>query len=76
MYTFTYDGSTVELYADATSIGTDTASGGHTNENVSIGNIFALGSGGYDGKIDDIRVYNKGLTSSEVSDLYNTGSIL
>jgi len=30
---------------------------------------------GWDGRIDDVRVYNKALTSAEVSNLYNTGSI-
>jgi hypothetical protein len=29
----------------------------------------------WDGRIDDVRVYDKGLTSTEVSNLYNTGSI-
>jgi len=30
----------------------------------------------FDGSIDDVRYYDKELTSTEVSDLYNTGSIL
>jgi len=30
----------------------------------------------FDGQIDDVRVYSKALSASEVSDLYSTGSIL
>jgi len=30
----------------------------------------------FDGRIDDVRIYNKELSSGEVSNLYNTGSIL
>jgi hypothetical protein len=76
MLTLTYDGSNVEFYVDGTSFGTGTASGGHSNENVSIGNLFGFGSSYFNGQIDDVRVYDKGLSSSEVSNLYTTGSIL
>jgi len=78
MLTFTFDGSNIEMFIDGSSVDTNTASGGHTNENVSIGQIFGFTDtqNYFDGKIDDIRVYDKALSSTEVSDLYNNGSIL
>jgi hypothetical protein len=33
------------------------------------------GSNGYDGKVDDFRIYNKAISDTEASNLYNTGSI-
>ena len=35
----------------------------------------AKSSNYFDGEIDDFRIYNKGLSDTEVSDLYSTGSI-
>lgn len=44
------------------------------------GNNFVIGGTGpstnnWNGKIDDVRIYDKSLNSTEVSNLYNTGSI-
>ena len=71
--TFTFDGSTPKIYVDANleaqfstgSLSTNTAE-------IRIGG----GTNGYlDGRLDDPRVYDKVLDSTEVSNLYNTGSI-
>jgi len=71
----TYDGSTVALYQDGSS---DTSASGSANSgdpSVFIGARTASAEH-FDGTIDDPRIWNKALSSTEVSDLYNTGSIL
>lgn len=72
----TFNGSTVELYVNGSSEGSEAKSGDqeYTSEN---GTIGARSNQQYywNGIIDDPRVYSKGLSSSEVSNLYNTGSI-
>lgn len=70
----TYDGSTATFYIDdATEVGTGTDAYTLVNE-------ARVGSAGDDsrywaGDADDPRVYSKALTSTEVSNLYNTGYI-
>ncbi len=75
LMTVTYDGSTVRLYKDGSEL---------TNEDFPVSTTintfdstanFVLGywsSQGayYDGVLDDVRLYNRTLSSSEVSDLY------
>jgi hypothetical protein len=81
---FTYDGSenpsNSRLYVDGGSAQSpdDTvnqgASGIITNIDMDIG--AREGNPGFlTGKLDDIRIYDKELTSTEASDLYNNGSI-
>jgi hypothetical protein len=71
-----YDGSSVVIYVDGSADGS--ASSSQTLETPDSSRI-AQGSAGsvrhFDGRVDDVRVYNKGLSSSEVSDLYNNGAI-
>jgi hypothetical protein len=74
----TYDGSTVTLYVDGSADGNASSSG-----TIQQGGEFRVArrDGGeasrkqLDGIIDDPRIYDKGLSPTEVSDLYNTGSI-
>jgi len=73
----TYDGNTLKIYKDnivsnntATITGTigTTTSGlgiGWDNDQVGVTNSF-------DGKIDDVRIYNRALSTSEISDLYES----
>jgi len=75
--TATYNSSTdaVTFYVDgvqqaSTTLGYTINSSGDTQIGREIDN-----SDNYDGSLDDIRVYSKELTSTQVSDLYNTGSI-
>lgn len=68
------DNNSITLYEDGSEVGT-TSIGSRD-----LGGTFRVGErsdGGnhFDGPIDDVRVYNKALSSSEVSNLYNTGSI-
>ena len=65
----TYDGSTVKLYLDG-NVCTTTAS---TSGSLAYTTTISVGStsGGATHSIDDVRIYNRALTASEVSALYN-----
>jgi hypothetical protein len=66
----TYDGSNVDFYIDGSPAGTAP----YTDSFTSTGNyLVGSWSGGYDffnGYIDDLRVYNRVLSDTEVSDIY------
>ncbi|WP_226043503.1 LamG domain-containing protein [Natrinema sp. DC36] len=82
---FSYDNTWTHI------VGTKTASGdmefyvnGSSVATATIGNLTESGtssigrrggSGYLNGLVDDVRIYRKGLTDTEVSNLYNTGSI-
>jgi len=65
----------IELYFDGSSVASDSIT---THENSStteyIGSSPTFGNY-WNGLLDDIRVYDKGLSATEMSNLYNTGSI-
>jgi len=68
----TYDGNTVTFYQDTTKIGD--ASGktsGFSNRIRFMNNTLGGGIEGVNGNLDDVRVYNKELSASEVSDIFN-----
>ena len=67
--TLTYDGTTARLYANGVQI--TTALGAHvTNNNpLMIGAWDTVGEF-FDGIIDDVRIYNRALTSADISALY------
>lgn len=75
LLTFVWDGSTLEAYVDdANSQGTATGSESGTNNTILFGANGNLS--GYQAHTgDDPRLYDKALSASEVSNLYNTGSI-
>lgn len=64
-----YNGSNVEFFIDKFSQGTNTCTG-----NVSPLNPFRIGWGYntefFQGKIDDVRIYNRTLSDTEIEDLY------
>jgi len=73
-FCLTNDGSTVEAFVDGSSQGTDSWPGPVTtvpdlfigaNNDVEFGTVTNF----YDGLIDDFRIYNKRLTSSEVNQI-------
>jgi hypothetical protein len=69
------DTNQIRLYVDGSLAGSSpfgTYSNG--NYDIRIGEQ-ARGGGHFPGDIDDPRIYDKGLTDSEASNLYNTGSI-
>ncbi|MEP7166773.1 MAG: LamG-like jellyroll fold domain-containing protein [Candidatus Woesebacteria bacterium] len=75
LYTFTADlnSNTLTIYRNGVLGGTATIAGTYTNgtANLRFGER-ADGSNDYDGKIDDVRIYNRALSSGEVMRLYTT----
>jgi hypothetical protein len=68
----TYDGSTVTTYLNGSQANSGSASFSANLSEVGIGARFGdVTSVVTDGRIDDVRVYNRALTSSEVTDIYN-----
>ena len=82
-YTVTYDGSSfasgIKIYEDGISLALTVASDSLTgsilnNVNIEIGDRDSGASSlNYPGLIDDVRVYNRVLTSDEIKRLYNLG---
>lgn len=63
----TYDGTTVRYYVDGTQVASRTFTGNVGDSNAwHIGAYGANPSGFFDGVIDDVRIYNRGLTAAEV----------
>ena len=70
---YTYDGTTLKIYKNATEIGS-----GNISLNTATTRDFIIGARDYngsitkhiDGKLDQIRIFNKALTASEVTTLY------
>lgn len=78
--TITHDGSTLEAYVDGGSVDSlsETYDYAGLNDNTQFGYRPAAGMPSITylaGDIDDIRGYSRGLTSTEVSNLYNNGAI-
>lgn len=74
-----YDDSagTVELYLNGSSVGTGNSIGTRntTSLPIVIANGSDLNTDPYAGQIDDVRIYTKALSSTEVSNLHSNGSI-
>jgi hypothetical protein len=72
----TYDGSNVKIYIDGVLKGTLSASG-NINTNFTITYLGDAGYGGYsqilNGNLDEVSIYSRGLTQSEVTSIYNSG---
>ena len=71
LVTATYDGTTGRLYVDGVIVASDTFSApANTSLPLYIGSDF-MGSGfGWHGSLDEVRLYNRALTSAEVLALY------
>ena len=68
----TYDGSTVTTYLNGSQANSGSASFSADLSEVGIGARFGdTTTVVADGRIDDVRIYNRALTSSEVTDIYN-----
>lgn len=75
LVTGTYDGSTMKIYVDGTAV----TSSAKTGAIATVGEPVVIGSSGgfenyFNGKLDDIRLYGRGLSASEVATLYG-GSV-
>ena len=72
----TYDGSNVKIYIDGVLKGTLSASG-NINSNNELMMLGDAGYGGYssilNGNLDEVSVYSRGLTQSEVTDIFGQG---
>jgi hypothetical protein len=64
---YTFDGTTRRLYVDGASKATSTTAG--DSGAVIEGNVGAYGTQPFEGDIDEVRIYKRALTASEVSDL-------
>lgn len=72
----TYDGSEMALYIDGSLKGTKAQSGSLNDfGNPLIEGAFSPDGTFFGGRLDDVRLYDKALSNTEVSNLYNNGSI-
>jgi hypothetical protein len=74
--TYNSNNTTSKLYVDASSVDSNTTQPSNfaTTESLNVGRR-SDGASGFDGEIDDPRIYSKALSGTEVSNLYNNGSI-
>ena len=74
-FTGIYDGSTATLYVDGNPVAyLSSPTAINTNTNVIIGNVSGdpnRGCAYFNGSIDDVRLYNRALSTTEVQALYN-----
>ncbi|MFC1848624.1 LamG-like jellyroll fold domain-containing protein [candidate division CSSED10-310 bacterium] len=72
----TFDGTTARFYVDGYLEGEESFSGTVTNNTspLVIGNESVQLYDPFDGKIDDVRIYNRTLTETEVKELYDSES--
>lgn len=77
MLTLVADGTDLRLYWNGTEEGTPSALTTLNNtaeQPLHLGSISFAESGFLDGVVDEVGIWDKGLTSSEVTELYNSGS--
>jgi hypothetical protein len=73
LVTGTYDGTTGRLYVDGALVASDTFTApANTNLPLYIGRYFG-GGYGWNGAIDEVRLYNKALSAAEIGQLFNSG---
>jgi hypothetical protein len=72
LVTATFDGATAILYVDNAIVGSDTFTApGTTNYPLYIGRYYGGTGYGWNGGIDEVRLYNRALTSAEVTAIFN-----
>jgi hypothetical protein len=71
---FTRSGSTVRVYQNGSQVGIDATNSANlaNSENMTIGKRNNGADGYVKGQIDDVSVWQRALTASEISDLYNS----
>ena len=77
-FVMTYDGSTLELYHDGVSVGTQAANGfiTSTTETLYMGNLVFQTTNFYlGGQLDDVCLWSRALSSTEVGNLYTACAI-
>ena len=72
LVTGTFDGTTAKLYVDNAVAGSDTFTApSSTNYPLYIGRYYGGNGYGWNGVIDEVRLYNRALTAAEVVAIYN-----
>ncbi len=69
----TYDGTTIRLYEDGVEVGTGTPDNrilDYSTDPLTIGNYQPTASYHFNGDLDDVRIYDRALTPSEITALY------
>jgi len=68
----TYDGANIKIYYNGEFKNATPATGpmGLNNANLVIG-AYSLSQEGFNGSIDEVKIWNRSLTAQEISDLYN-----
>ena len=69
--TVTYSGSTVKVYKDGQLTETGSLSGNPITGTFYIGGTDIYGGGYWDGLIDEVAVFNRALSDSEIQEMYN-----
>lgn len=77
LLTVTYDGATFSFYKNGILAQSKAYSGdpGTPINSLMIGRAGAVAAGGFAGRIDDVRVYTRALSASEVQNLYQSGAL-
>jgi hypothetical protein len=72
-----YDGSTLRLYADGQQVASKSTSGAVPDntgtQSLRVGANSLQLNGQFTGSIDEVRVWNRAISSTEVADQYNDG---
>jgi len=72
LVTATFDGTTARLYVDNAQVASDTFSAPpNTNFPLYIGRYYGASAYGWNGAIDEVRLYNRALTPTEVIAIYS-----
>lgn len=70
LMSFTYDGSTMNLYLDGVSQSTKTNSPLNTGSSNLVIGSYIQSSNYFNGQLDEVRIYNRALTAAEVQQIY------
>jgi len=75
-YVYVYDGTTAKVYKDGVLLGSLAKSWNTINDNdlFRIGTSFA-GAGSFSGVIDDLKIFNRALSDSEIFNLYTNNTL-
>ena len=71
LVTATFDGTTGKLYVDGVLAGSDTFTPANTNLPLNIGRYFGSNGFGWNGVIDEVRLYNRALSAAEVTAIFS-----
>ena len=72
LVTATFDGATATLYVDNAMVASDTFTApGNTNYPLYIARYYGANGDDWNGAMDEVRLYNRALTSAEVSAIYS-----